>query len=123
VREQILAPVIAWLDAGAPHTENRGMKFHMRALLHLDGPPEDLNWCGTACCIAGAIIAFNDPQAVVEGKNAYWYSVEALGLTPYQADDLFQPWCNDYRIKAEEITPARAATTLRHFVKTGDIVW
>lgn len=109
-----LEPVLKWLDAGAPHDLSRGMQFQMRSILNLPfETSRDQNWCGTACCIAGAVIAFNATDLVLERikeeekehedsrslledygfhLNVWDDAVALLGMRESQASLLFAPF-------------------------------
>jgi len=102
-------PVLEWLDGGAQHTAG----FNMAEVVTED--PE----CGTVCCIAGALAIFNG------FPRHHWHLSdveEALGLTDKQSDQLF--CLTNSNLSYDEISPFRAAATIRHFIKTeGEVVW
>lgn len=65
LKEKAFEKVLAWLDAGAPHEQARGMKFDMAEFVTVgSNTTADENWCGTACCIAGAALVFNKEQVL-----------------------------------------------------------
>lgn len=138
-----LNTVALWLEAGAPETT--GPRFDMLSTLEI---PEELlpdieqlasnNWCGTSACIAGAAMAFCDPTAVTEmalnqpaslsGMDLPLWdrAQQLLNLTDDQAQELFAPWNAEhlnYQPQPRAITPARAATTIRHLIATGEVNW
>lgn len=132
-----LETVAVWLEAGAPH----GPTFDMSPIIEV--PPEANanakagNWCGTSCCIAGAAMLFMKPEVIIarlQGSDpaydvdiAVWHEAsQLLGLNPDEAGILFAPWNQeecDYRPYAEDITPERAAKTIRHLMATGEVSW
>lgn len=113
---QYLKPVLDWLEAGAPHTKHK-LTFNMETFA---SPQAD---CGTACCIAGATAQFNGLKT--EGDNAADQCFEIgdmIGLTREQSNQLFFA-SDDRNYYLEDIPVEIAAETLRHFLKTGEIVW
>lgn len=111
-RERILA--LADLIEQQPHTEiGAASGFNMEDFTHP---------CGTPACIAGWA-AFMFDKEFEPGKTTMKYSEHAgmlLGLDYRKAADLFLLTPG---IGLEEITPAHAATTLRHLAETGDVEW
>lgn len=122
--EKLFAPVLEWLDQGAPHVGDRG--FNMQ---FFESHPEDAvdyagHECGTAMCIAGAIKQFN-PAAFSADRDLESIS-RALG-----------PWASrmfygenfvagDWSFKSvalDKITPKMAADTIRGFLATGNVIW
>lgn len=126
--EARLVEVIQWLDRGAPHESRHGqdvrgfdMDFGVMRV--------DEGGCGAVCCIAGAICQFNEPfqlSDLYDESEADWRGSEGvmarasrlLGITGGTADELFRPSEDN-----DQITPAVAAKTLRHFLDTGNVVW
>ena len=106
--------VLAWLDKGAPHEEARGMSFEMRSFIRVPVTSStDENWCGTACCIAGAALTLNDTPKLLDavkiatkwlkewnwdefdlnsGLSLWDDAKDLLGLTNKEASMLFAPW-------------------------------
>lgn len=113
-----LAPVLAWLEAGAPHTTQNPFIFDMATF-------QEKRSCGTACCIAGAVAQFNKLITTSEEDDAISQCFEIgekIGLTFDQSQKLFFPSCfHGYDL--EDIPIRVAADTLRHFMATGEIVW
>lgn len=132
---ELLTRISDWLKAGAPET-GQGFGFDMNTWIEAEALGDD-NWCGTACCIAGAALVFGDNEAVVTtldahsrgygaGQFIHWYNIdtlaaEALGLNSYQAQRLFEPW--SFFDIPDHITPAQAAATIDRLIETGDVVW
>lgn len=113
-----LAPVLAWLKAGAPHTPAIPLSFNMDTFLsdtHTD--------CGTACCIAGAVARFNDLKIESDAAVTQCHEVgEIIGLTDDQTYALFFAGIRrNYDL--EEIPPSVAAEVLERFMTTGEISW
>lgn len=114
--------VAKWLEAGAPHTATRGMKFDMHNLLVLNDPNPTADWCGTSCCIAGAVLAFERPDYIAEApRESMWWgdgyiisvadgnifstwamACDLLELTELEAQTLFAPW----EVWSEEVPAA-----------------
>ena len=139
MKTELFAPVLAWLEAGAPHTPE-GIGFNMGHFVEPDEGDFDLNTCGTACCIAGAVQQFNG-LPLPDGEP--WAQIKeiggAIGMTEDQSLRLF--FAADKLVSNEglswpaagsllpgkddlsDITPQRAAKTLRHFMETGEVVW
>ena len=111
---KVLERVADWLERGAPHEQARGMRFDMMPMIAVTkDTATSENWCGTACCIAGAAITFEDPQLVVKlaksGHAVYrqdlgddvlnvWVweeAIELTGLDKRQASLLFAPGDED----------------------------
>lgn len=165
-------PVLEWLDAGAPHAKARGMKFDMKVTISVTPEsPTGRDWCGSACCIAGAAVVFEEPDYLLplvdhaiesarlcnigESNLHIWENAkDLLGLNSEEASLLFAPFDLDtgfdenevhfYLLKSsknylagnspdldveawptspQEINPAWAARTIRHFIKEGEIRW
>lgn len=120
IKAEFFAPVLAWLDKGAPHTNDVG--FNM-GFVH--GGSQDFaeNPCGTACCIAGAVILFNKLE---KQFPPYWWHTqltyplgEFLGMNYEQVDQLFYAG----GAQLAEITPAEAAQAIRSMLETGEAQW
>lgn len=114
----LLDPVLEWLDAGAPHSESK-LGFNMGYTITHEGPDYAGNSCGTAVCIAGALMLFHgetySPSLILHNAQ------QMLGITEDEGNDLFCPW--DGIGPLEELTPAMAAGTIRQFIATGVIDW
>lgn len=137
--KQALVKVAEWLEAGAPHTtvhEHSIGKFDME--FAIEGRGE----CGTACCIAGAIVQFENLVPAINGHSAADffapYSVgnshteagvgeiaaDHLGISPYDAKALFEPWTMfEYDAYEEFSDPYRAAQVVRNYLETGEVNW
>ena len=117
-----LERVADWLERGAPHEEAPGMHFDMMPMILVpDYSPRDENWCGTACCIAGAVITFEQPNLIPEmlaegacisktydrnnSVNVFVWSkaVDLLGIEEYEAAMLFAPFDADEDELAENM--------------------
>ncbi len=107
------------------------------------------NWCGSACCIAGAAVVLGQPELLNEVEShedwrhsrykifQIWKQARALlGLTEREAELLFAPF--DYYGEIEEgdvegstgdwpsdtrIPADWAAPTIRHFMATRKVDW
>lgn len=77
--------------------------------------------CGTACCIAGwTVLKYGHEDQ--KGDADSYIAGELLGLTPEQADMLFNP----FQVAVcdwENISPKRAARTLERLAETGEVKW
>ncbi len=146
---ELLTKIAEWLEAGAPHEQNRGMRFDMEHIIMLpsENEAQKENWCGTSCCIAGAAIAFSAPQILKElhlhqrfdgeaTTDGWDDGVDLLDLDEGVAQYLFAPWDYEYpeevddrqamgrwANKPEKITPAWAGRTIRHLIATGKVRW
>lgn len=116
-----LTDIAEWLERGAPHvTIGNGFDVHhfdMEYSVEPDHYSEELNTCGTACCIAGAVCQFNKLGGEAERnkdgglaffdlhrwneekgedelltKGALQLAIEYLGITEDDALKLFVPW-------------------------------
>ena len=76
MKTELFAPVLAWLEAGAPHTPE-GIGFNMCSFDDEDHYDFEQNSCGTACCIAGAVQKFN--KIPPTDLNSVWADINALG--------------------------------------------
>jgi hypothetical protein len=133
--------LLAWLDAGAPEfvATNPSMKdlppvvgFNMRAIYaHIIDDATAKNWhlpkCGTACCIAGFVLA---TETKADKGEMFRVAGELLGLSYEVADALFLGY--DYNAETKrtgqsydlgEITASQAAATIRHLIETGNVRW
>lgn len=134
LKPEMFTPVLAWLDAGAPHTRegvDHQVFFNMDYFLDTR---EDIGACGTVCCIAGAIDIFNnlgiDAQEMPKGVNVATAKCEKIGeivgMTPQQVNDLFIAENNPYLEDNDDrfwISPAEAASAIRSMLATGEVVW
>lgn len=148
-----LDQVATWLEAGAPHEKAHGMKFDMNFLVQFP-TTEDIdveaittkNWCGTACCIAGALVTFSAAEFMATQikwgikynhldnnfRSGYWIeggwdkACEILDISDVMALQLFEPWdthTTKFWPAADAITPPWAARTIRHLIATGEVDW
>ena len=139
MKTELFAPVLAWLEAGAPHTPE-GIGFNMCSFDDEDHYDFEQNSCGTACCIAGAVQQFN--RLPPTDLNSVWSDINALGEKLgmslrqilglfFAADELTSEEWGDYPntgallkdADLNKVTPAMAAKTLRHFMEAGKVVW
>lgn len=125
--KQALIDVAVWLEAGAPHVGDL-VGFDLSVGVDLQQ-----NSCGTVCCIAGALVQFNEPvteklkaQVAEDDYNTEynWSTIfqrgmEIAGLDEGQASALFEPDVWD----RADITPAEAAKVIRHYVNTDEVNW
>jgi hypothetical protein len=66
MNRKLLEKIADWLERGAPHAEARGMAFDMTPIVSIrPDQVESPNWCGTACCIMGAALVFDQPNAII----------------------------------------------------------
>ena len=130
---KMLAPVLAWLEAGAPHetpvADDIGFTMCEFIDSYADQDAGPIDWagqnCGTACCIAGAVAIFN-PEVFSDAEPVGIEDVsKALGLNDSEELALF--YCKDSEkrrgFSLSTVTPQEAAKTLRRFLETGKIVW
>ena len=122
-----LEGVAAWLEAGAPHIEDKGIDG-----FEITSGVEALGDCGTTCCIAGAVVQFNDPRFLEEGDARNWTSVyydaiDVLGISEEDAVALFlaggRGMSDDQEQFAETVTPVLAAKVIRNYLATGEVDW
>lgn len=129
--------VIQWLDSGAKHvTIKNGRVIDVFNMSHAVTVTE----CGTACCLAGAVVQFEGLDTFPldgNGKVAAFHSYGTigvgeqaatfLGLDEGSADLLFMPWGTringEYYDSSEFNDPEVASATLKHLLKTGQVVW
>ena len=123
-----LETLAAWLEAG---DEYDGPTFDMSLGLRLSE-------CGTRACLAGTAVQFFDPawratfaNLPSAGGQIDWPQLKAkarnlLGLSPSQADRLFEPKHNSHTFQgseADNLEMAWAARTIRHLIATGEANW
>ncbi|MDR3445950.1 hypothetical protein [Dyella sp.] len=121
---QRLIEVAEWLEAKTP-AKAGVVEFDMSHWV-------EQNECGTSCCIAGAIVQFDQAAngraalsvgeigEIDEGLADHYYSIgdyagDLCGLNTAQADELFT---NNL-----DATPSDAATAIRRFLDTGEMYW
>ncbi|WKV20522.1 hypothetical protein 16Q_129 [Pseudomonas phage 16Q] len=136
--KQSLIKVAEWLEDGAKHVNiNNGHKIDQFDMEHA----VTNNGCGTACCIAGAIVQFeglikpvlsgsaafkdvvdDETNEVVEGVCTL--ATNHLGIDESDASKLFVPWDYfEYDSYSEFSDPDRAAEVVRHYLETGVVDW
>lgn len=123
---KLAEPVLEWLKAGAPHVNDHG--FNMGWIYRDGGNNDDFadHSCGTAMCIAGAIVEFNkfknnerlSKTGLVELLTDEFSSL-ALGRLFYPSVEGIDTGDLDYF----HIKPDVAAVVLEHFMKTGEVTW
>lgn len=108
---KVLERVADWLERGAPHEQARGMKFDMLPMIAVTkDTATSENWCGTACCIAGAAITFEDPQLVVKlAKSGHAIERQDLG------DEVLNVWIWQEAIELIGIEEDKAAMLFAPF--------
>lgn len=140
--KQALINVAEWLENGAKHVEtptghNIG-KFDMEQAVNYDYA----DGCGTACCIAGAIVQFENliNPVLVREEVGFFDLLDAsgkivergignlvsehLGLTEEETDKLFTPWNHFPSDTVYEFSdPDRAAKVIRYYLETGLVDW
>lgn len=125
--KQALIGVAEWLEAGAPHVGDVA-GFDLSVGVQMADPA-----CGTVCCIAGALVQFNEPvtEKLIsqidyddDDTEYNWGTIfdkgmEIAGLTEDQAGELFEP--SDFN--RSEIKPEQAAKVIRHYLSKGVVNW
>ena len=82
----------------------------------------DRHDCGTAACIVGwAALSAGRPAWGLSALAVQCTACEWLGLDTDRAEDL--AYAHGFDGDLEDITPARAARTLRHLADTGEVKW
>jgi hypothetical protein len=141
--KKALIRVAEWLEAGAPHVVIKEGQAIAEFNMNYGGEYiEDA--CGTACCIAGALVQFEGLMQPDDDGAIEFFSEDAedvdedderqlgagevaqnfLGITETQADKLFMPFQHfEYEISQEFSRPARAAAVVRHFLETDEVSW
>lgn len=135
--KQSLVRVVEWLENGAPHVTIENVRvidqFDMEYGIFDDG-------CGTACCIAGAVVQFEGLGELKRGEIEFFditnfkdnviekgistLAAEHLGITQSEAEQLFEPWAKFEYSEHEEFShPKRAAAVIRHFLAEGVVDW
>ena len=130
-----LIKVAEWLEGGAQHVEvgNHSIaEFDMEQAVTTNSN----SGCGTACCIAGAIVQFeNLIDPVLSGARDFFdtydggdgvgtLAAEHLGIDSSDAEALFEPWQRFGFEEYEEFSdPQRAAKVVRHYIETGVVDW
>ena len=119
-----LVEVAEWLEAKTPMKAGV-TKFDMHHWV-------EKNECGTSCCLAGAIVQFDQAAkgnpTIIRGNiseiggdavNQYYdigdYAGDLCGLNPLEAQELFR--------ENMDATPTDAAATIRRFLDTGKLYW
>lgn len=130
-----LLKVQRWLEAGGKHNEEGGMGgFNMVYSISTMSPNWRGQFCGTVCCIAGALVLFGGMRHSKEYTYPYeWISVEPearklLGDTKSPAmhpmlHRLFYGHDGDSGFDTPNRSPAKAARVIDHFIKTGVVEW
>ncbi|AMR57382.1 hypothetical protein vB_PsyM_KIL3b_0136 [Pseudomonas phage vB_PsyM_KIL3b] len=136
--KQALIKVAEWLEDGAQHVNidngHKIDKFDMEYGVTNNG-------CGTACCIAGAIVQFEGLiRPVLSGSAVFFDEVDDetnevvegvctlatnhLGIDKDTAAQLFVPWeYFNHNSCSEFSDPDRAAQVVRHYLETGVVDW
>jgi hypothetical protein len=122
-RERLIE-VAEWLEAKTPMKAGVN-EFDMSHWV-------EQNECGTSCCLAGAIVQFDQAAkgnaTLIDGDvseigpevaNQYYdigdYAGDLCELNPAEAESLFR--------ENMDATPADAAVTIRRFLSTGKLYW
>lgn len=136
--KQALIKVAEWLEDGAKHVNiENGHKIDQFDMEHA----VTNNGCGTACCIAGALVQFEGLiQPVIKGSAIFFDEVDDetddlvegvgslatnyLGIDKDDAEKLFIPWDHFSAENYSEFSdPERAARVIRHYLDTGVVDW
>lgn len=136
-----LEGVAEWLESGAPHvtidadTNLVIDHFNMEYSIDADYEHHVENYyvedsCGTACCIAGAVVQFE--KMCMDSRNnrgeVEWHIVEDAVITEFDMDtnramELFLPWeyfdLPDYLYN----NPKVASKVIRTYLATGQVDW
>lgn len=141
--KKALVKIAEWLEAGAPHVVIKEGQTIAEFNMNYGGEYIE-EACGTACCIAGAVVQFEDLMQPDEDGTIGFFSTDPddidedeerelgagevaqnfLGITEAEADRLFMPFHSfSYENSAEFSQPARAAAVVRHFIETGEVDW
>jgi len=113
-----LTEIAEWLEAGAP--ERKGVTgFDMETFLSDKG-------CGTACCIAGAVVQFDRKapyrtadEAIGAGIDPGNDAAGILDIEEDMADELFYARGEDL----DRVDSAWAARCVRKLIETGRVDW
>lgn len=115
-----LVDVARWLEAGAP--ERDGIDGFSMQYYRGRKPG-----CGTVCCIAGALCAFNGLKLRNPVRDSAKRAAGLLGLPHTDAiHHLFMPITWDGGPDGgtwDTIKPKHAARVVRRFLRTGEIDW
>lgn len=126
-----LIRVAEWLEAGAKHTtvgDHNIARFDMEQSIASEG-------CGTACCIAGAVVQFEGlVKPVIHGALDFFdghfedgvgtIAARHLGMSEDNAERMFEPWQQfEFNSYEEFSDPQRAAKVVRHYLETGVVAW
>ena len=129
-----LTELAEWLEAGAP--EKAGVvEFDMSDFINvpleyaaLERAHDWVPSCGTACCIAGAAVQFEQARVgrepwtpgCMRGGAIMDKARGLLGLDELQAGELFVP---GYPGAWRDIRPDYAARVIRKLIETGFVDW
>lgn len=104
----------------------RGIGFNMALIADYSDElfQDQIDNCGTICCIAGTAFAIRYPRTtaksiVTTGADITRRAAEYLGLNDRAASDLFYP----RHLILTKVKPSEAVTVLRHLAKTGEVDW
>lgn len=122
--EKLFAPVLNWLDN---EPEGFSMEFFKSTgVRDYKGHP-----CGTAMCIAGALVAFNPHLREEMGQfTSFELLGKAVGMDKKQTCNLF--FASDETREGnllpegqlfEHVTPKQAAHAIRSMLTTGRVQW
>lgn len=126
LKTEMFTPVLAWLDAGAPHVvQGVPTKIHFD-MSSFNEQSDDPEFCGSACCIAGALDIMNDLGVAKATRSHYVNCLvigEMAGITAPQVQDLFFNDNYPGEIDPQDILPHEAAAAIRSMIETGEVVW
>lgn len=113
--------VLAWLEAGAPETQDFGIAgFDMITVSRRTDPMKGEPACGTMCCIAGAALQFSGLHA---RHGTMEDAADLLGVEDYKTHHFREQMFLGGNLYLKDITPTMAADTFRRWIETGNITW
>lgn len=111
-----------WLRQGAPPIPCCNVEaFSMAAGIESNSPSWDgtLPDCGTTCCIAGAVVAFN--QANTYLPDFPWSDVSRRAHAPIVERELHELFAE--HLQVDGIPPHHAADVIDHYIDTHTVDW
>lgn len=138
--KQALIKVAEWLEDGAQHVElDSGHKLDSFDIEH---SITSFAGCGTACCIAGALVQFENlvDLGLATSNQTQFFDEEDedgelvpgvmtlakdyLEIEHTDAQKLFLPWDHFGSETFQEFSdPERASKVIRHYLESGEVNW